>query len=102
MGEQDNELQVVFAASDEVEAVLFRSLLEEAGIDVVERPFESDWFEGVRQQGLHSQLLVREEDVPRARELVTAFAEEAAAGELSTESLDEAPGSEDNDEAAHP
>ena len=49
-------LVAVFAATDAVEALLYRSLLEEAGIDVEERVFEADWFEGVRQDNLHSQL----------------------------------------------
>ncbi len=41
-----------------------------------------DWFEGVRQDDLHSQLLVRAPDAERARELVVAFHEEAQRGEL--------------------
>ncbi|MHB9026900.1 MAG: putative signal transducing protein [Armatimonadota bacterium] len=100
MGDRNSKLQVVFDAPDEVQAVLYRSLLEEAGIDVVERPLETDWFEGVRQQGLHSQLLVREEDAPRAAELVAAFRQEAEEGDFTAESLDEAPNSEDNGEAS--
>lgn len=100
MSEQGDELQPVFDAADEVEAVLYRSLLEEAGIDVVERPFEAEWFEGVRQQGLHSELLVRKEDAQRATELVAAFHQEAEEGELADDLLDQAANSEDNDGAS--
>ena len=79
----EDELVPVFNTLDGVEAVLFRSLLEEAGIDVEERPYETDWFEGVRQHGgLHSQLLVRATDAERARALIAAFREEAEQGEL--------------------
>ncbi len=42
MSEKDeNALVVVFDAADAVEALLYRSLLEEAGIDVEERIFEA-------------------------------------------------------------
>ena len=34
----DNDLQVVFEAKDEVEAFLYRTMLQEAGIDVFEKP----------------------------------------------------------------
>jgi len=78
----EKELVAVFDATDAVDALLYRSLLEEAGIDVEERFFEPDWFEGVRQDNLHSQLLVRASDAERAREFVTSFHDEAESGEL--------------------
>ncbi len=80
---QDDALVVVFDAETEIQAVLYRTMLEEAGIDVVERPWEAYWLEAVRQHDLHSQLLVREADARRARELVEAFRAEANAGKLS-------------------
>ena len=79
----DNELIAVFNAVDEIQALLYRSMLEEAGIDVIERPWETGLFEGVEQRGLHSQLLVREEDVDKASTLVTAFRHDAEEGELA-------------------
>jgi hypothetical protein len=85
----DEELVPVYDAPTEVDALLNRTLLQEAGIDVVERILESDWFEGVQQKALHSQLLVRAEDADRARELLTAFAEEAQSGELASEIPDD-------------
>ncbi len=86
----------VFDAMDAVEALLYRSLLEEAGIDVEEKLFEPDWFEGVRQDYLHSQLLVHAADVAQARELIAAFHEEAQRGELLTEDANEADTGEHN------
>lgn len=85
---EDDELVTVFDADDEVEALLYRSMLEEAGIAVIERPMEEPWLEGVMQRALHSQLLVREEDAERAFALVDAFRREADEGVLSHE-LDE-------------
>lgn len=81
----EDQLVVVYDAYTAVEALLYREMLEEAGIDVVERPLEAEWFEGVRQRNLHSQLLVSAEDEARARELIEAFHEEAQTGELSAE-----------------
>lgn len=84
----NTDLVVVYDAEEEVHAVLYRSLLEEAGIDVVERPLEAEWLEGVRLRALHSQLLVRAEDAERARALVDAFQQDAEDGDLSTETTD--------------
>lgn len=81
----DDELVAVCNAETEVESFLYRSMLEEAGIDVIERPMEESWLEGVKQQALHSQLLVREKDAERAGTLVKAFRREAESGELSAE-----------------
>jgi len=78
----NDALVVVFDAETEVDALLSRNLLEEAGIDVVERPLEAVEFEGVRQRALHSQLLVMPEDRVRAEELLASFAAEAESGEL--------------------
>lgn len=89
---KDEDLVPVFNATNEVQALLYRSMLEEAGIDVVENLLEAQWFESVKQQGLHSQLLVRPKDEARARELIAAFSEEAARGELSVESPEEPSG----------
>jgi len=91
---ENDKLIAVFNATDEVQALLYRSMLEEAGIDVVEKPLEAQWFESVKQQGLHSQLLVRPKDEVRARELIAAFREEAARGELAVENPEELPGEE--------
>lgn len=79
----NSKLVVVFDAEDEISALLYRTMLEEAGIDVIERPLEVIWFEGVRQRALHSQLLVRETDAAQARTLVEAFRADAEAGELN-------------------
>lgn len=79
----DDKLVVAYDAETEAEAFLYRTMLEEAKIDVIERPMEDSWFEGVKQQGLHSQLLVREQDAERALNLVEAFSREAESGELS-------------------
>jgi hypothetical protein len=81
----DDELVVVFNAEDEVQALLYRNLLEEAGIPVIERPLEAEWLEGVMHQDLHSQLLVREDDAEEAHRLVEAFRREAEEGILSAE-----------------
>jgi hypothetical protein len=87
----ENELTVVFNAADEVEALLYRNMLEEAGIQVMERLMETEWLEGVKQSGLHSQLLVREHDVALATHLVEAFQHEADDGELAAEIPEQEP-----------
>lgn len=79
---RDDELVPVLNAETEIEAFLYRTMLEEAGIDVIERPFEEEWFEGVKQQQLHSQLLVRDDDAERAGLLISAFRRQAESGEL--------------------
>ena len=81
----DRELVVVFDAESDVQALLYRTMLEEAGIDVVERQLEVPWFEGVRWRALHSQLLVRAEDAERASTLVREFTEAAEQGNLNVE-----------------
>jgi len=81
----EEEFTVVFNATDELQALLYRSMLEEAGITVMERPLETDWLEGVKQSGLHSQLLVQEHDLELAAGLVTAFQHEADNGELAAD-----------------
>ena len=86
---RDEALAVVFDATDEVQALLYRTMLEEAGIDVLERPLETLMFESVRQRALHSQLLVRREDAARARGLIDAFREEAERGELTVDPTDD-------------
>ena len=78
----DEEPVVVYEAEDEVQAILHRELLEEAGISVFEDPLEQDEFLGVKL--MYSQLLVPKEDAGRARELIDAFDAEANAGELET------------------
>lgn len=79
----EDELVPVFNATSEVEALLYRTMLEEAGIDVIERPFEADWFESIKLDGLHSQLLVRAEDAEEAGQLAADFTREAETGVLS-------------------
>jgi len=83
MGSED--LVSVFDATDEVQSLLYRTMLEEAGIDVVERQLEIPWLETLKLQGLHSQLLVRRRDEARARELIASFHEEAESGELTVD-----------------
>lgn len=80
--DRNDALVAVYDAATEVESVLYRTMLEEAGIDVVERQLEAYWLESVKQRALHSQLLVRLADAERARELVEAFRAKAEAGEL--------------------
>ncbi|MHB0937331.1 MAG: putative signal transducing protein [Armatimonadota bacterium] len=89
---KDDNLVAVFNATDEVQALLYRSMLEEAGIDVVESLLEAQWLESVKLQGLHSQLLVRQADEARARELIAAFREEAERGELAVDNPEDLPG----------
>lgn len=84
----ESELIPVYDASDATEALMFRNMLEEAGIPVVEREMESDWLEGVKLDDLHSQLMVRAEDAEQASALVAAFQSEADTGELSAEMND--------------
>jgi len=84
-----NDLVVVFDAADEIQTILYRTLLEEAGFDVLERPMETDEFAGVKQRDLHSQLLVLREHAARARELIAAFTEEAEIGSLELNSEEE-------------
>ena len=79
----DQEMVVIFDAEDEIQALLNRTLLEEAGIPVFERLMEAETLEGVKQQGLHSKLLVRLEDVKKALPLIWAFHEESDSGELA-------------------
>jgi hypothetical protein len=81
----DEELVVVYDAMDDIQALLYRTMLEEAGIAVVERPMEVTWLEGVKVEALHSQLMVREEDVNRATKLVESFRREAEEGQLAAE-----------------
>ncbi len=76
------DMVVVFDATSEVQALLFRDMLTEAGIEVYEHLLEDDTFEGVMQNSLHSQLMVSPEDEARATELIVAFTEESASGEL--------------------
>ena len=85
----EGKLVVVFSAANEVQALLYRSVLEEAGIDVMERQYETFILESVKQRALHSELLVREEDADKARELVDAFHQEAERGELAVDSPEE-------------
>lgn len=92
MGE--DELVAVFDAEDEIQALLYRSMLEEAGIDVIERPMEEPWLEGVMVRALHSQLLVREEDAERAYLLVESFRQEAEEGTLAEEAEESADAAE--------
>ena len=93
--EREN-LVAVFDAADEVGALLFRTVLEEAGIDVVERPYETLWLESVKQRALHSQLLVRRSDEARARQLIEAFRAEAERGELIVENPEGLPEDEES------
>jgi hypothetical protein len=68
---------VVYEAEDTMQALLYRTMLEEAGIDVRERPFdEQDWLGHATQQAPYSQLLVRDDDAARACRLVEAFRRE--------------------------
>lgn len=85
----DQEMVVIFDAEDEIQALLNRTLLEEAGIPVFERMMEAETLEGVKQQGLHSKLLVRIEDVKKALPLIWAFREEGDSGELTKEMVEE-------------
>jgi len=87
----ESALVAVFNAPDEIQALLYRTVLEEAGIDVVERTYEITLFESVRQNALHSELLVRAEDADRARALLAAFYQEAATGELALDNAEEPP-----------
>lgn len=82
---REDELVPVYNALSEVDALLNRTMLEEAGIDVVERQLEADWLEGVRQDGLHSQLLVAVANEAEARRLLDDFTREAESGELTAE-----------------
>jgi hypothetical protein len=88
---RNESLVTVFNAIDEVQALLYRTVLEEAGIDVVERQLETPWFETVKQQALHSQLQVRREDEARALELIAAFHEEAERGKLTVDNPQDLP-----------
>ena len=85
----NDDLVVVFDAVNEVQTILYRSLLEEAGIDVIERPLEIDELAGVKQRDLHSQLLVRQADAAQARELIAAYTEEAELGTLEQDAEEE-------------
>lgn len=85
-----DELVPVFDAPDEIQALLYKTMLEEAGIGVVERTYEPEWLEGVMQRGLHSQLLVQAADAETARTLVASFTAEADAGELDADAAQQA------------
>jgi hypothetical protein len=92
-----DDLVPVYDAGDEIQALLYRTMLEEAGIDVFERPYEAEWLEGVQQRGLHSELQVRAEDAETARALVASFTQEAETGELEAEAAQEAEEEEKDD-----
>ena len=94
------ELVVVFEAEDEIQALLNRTMLEEADVQVMERLMEAEWFEGVKQRGLHSQLLVREQDAEMARQLLAALRQDSDSGELADDLPPDEPDefSQDDDE----
>jgi len=94
----EQELVPVYDAMDEIQAVLHRELLEEAGFDVMEREYESDIFVGVRQNDLHSQLLVHSEDAERASQLIAEYNEEAEDGDLEIDDTDNDAEAADNSE----
>jgi len=79
----------VFEAGDAVEAMLYRTMLEEAGITVIEQPMEIIGYGGIMPEQCYSRLLVSAEDEQRARELIEAFHEEAQSGELIDEFPDD-------------
>ena len=85
----EEQFVVVMDTEDEVQALLYRRMLEEAGIAVFEIPLETDLLEGVREQGLHSQLMVSAKDAPEAERLIASFEQEADSGELSATIPDE-------------
>ncbi len=91
----EDELVAVYGAESEIDALLHRELLEEAGIDVMEQVRESEIFAGITYDTLHSVLLVRAADADRARELLDAYAAEEASGELAGEKPDEKPDIDD-------
>lgn len=87
MGEavSDSNLVEVFHADNEVEALLYQTMLEEAGIHVVERrsgdAISTSVIYPVPHLGI--DLLVSNDDAPEATRLVEEFRQRADAGELA-------------------
>lgn len=74
----------VFIASNELQAVMHRQLLEEAGMSVIEQRVDCGYPVGmVPVHGMYSRLLVREEDGPHAVQLIAAYADEVERGNLT-------------------
>ena len=80
----DNKLQVVFEVKDNVESFLYRTMLQEAGIDVFERPLMDPMILGAAcsPRGVQLvQLLVKSADAMRAAALIADFESKADTGE---------------------
>jgi len=87
----EHDLVLVYEASSEVESVIYRTVLQEAGIDVTitrgGRPMvPGDVF---RTQGAHYLLLVQSKDAEQARQAITEH--QAAAGATGENEGEEEP-----------
>ena len=83
----DDELVPVFNARNSVDAMLYRVLLEEAGIRVLSRPLgHYSVVSGAR----HIQLCINASDAPLARELLQAYQQQVASGAFNLDVEDEA------------
>ncbi|MHB9133213.1 MAG: putative signal transducing protein [Armatimonadota bacterium] len=88
----DEQFTVVFEAQDQVEAQIVRSILEEAGIPVLERPLGSAALSVYIGEGAsaQSQLSVPGVDTERARALIEEYRREAVTVEMPAEEEAEA------------
>ena len=75
-------LVTVYETDNEVESTIYRSLLEEADIPVLERSLRDPmlWYTMTGMNLPNYQLLVRPEDADRARELIEAYGAEVEKG----------------------
>jgi len=75
-GDPNVELVEVWKAHGEMDAQMIRSLLEGSGIDAMLSGEAVRLTHGITVDGLAEvKILVREEDVERAREVIAAFVE---------------------------
>ncbi|KPJ60027.1 MAG: hypothetical protein AMJ46_08840 [Latescibacteria bacterium DG_63] len=74
---RDSELIEVFVAQNELEATMVKDMLESEGIDALIRSDQIVWYDGIAKagRGYWGKVFVRDEDEPRAKELVADFIE---------------------------
>lgn len=92
-------LVTVFETDSMVESTVYRSLLEEAGIPVLERSLRDPmlWYAMTGMNLPNYQLLVRPEDAERAAELIEAYGAEVEKGLVIEEGAEDT-GTEGNEE----
>lgn len=79
------EFVVVFESNNQVEAILYQNMLQDAGIQVMDQPQVDPFLTNVIVTIVPPEyrLFVRAEDAQKARELVDAYRAEVERGDLS-------------------